>query len=85
MKIVRSKQSYSFIFSLIDIKCDLPIEVIPDHQINKANDEQVDEIRTVLESFLDYTNTGRHHYEGEWIPKTDGHGNTFNDLPRSGV
>ena len=50
------KSGFAFVLSHIDVKCDHPIEIIPNHYFRKAHSQEITEIREKLEGFdIGYT------------------------------
>ena len=39
---MKTEESFAFVCNLLDVKCDLPIEIIPRHFFDKATDSQID-------------------------------------------
>ncbi len=52
------KSGFIFVLTHIDVKCDDPIEIIPDHYFRKARSQEITEIKKLLDDFnISYTKT----------------------------
>lgn len=58
-----AEESFAFVCSLLDVDCNLPVEIIPGHFFQKASDSQIEEIREYLIRSGYFSNAGYIPYE----------------------
>ncbi|MCK4846232.1 MAG: hypothetical protein KAS88_01070 [Deltaproteobacteria bacterium] len=51
MDINDKKPNYALVANTLNVTCDLPVEIIPGHFFQKANDEQIENIQATLDKF----------------------------------
>lgn len=72
------KKSFCFILNPLELSCELPIEVIPNHFLQKANEEQIDLIKSRLAGF-NTIELMEFHYQYDKVP-AGGTGHTFKSI-----
>ena len=79
---VSGSQNFAFIANPLNVRCRLPIELIKDHTIRKANPVQIERIQTVLSNLGFLPRPPKHLYEFEAIRESKPGSFSFKPLPR---